>query len=303
MTGGQKRVGQLPAPGSAGAWRLATRPATLWAAVAPFLVGTACAQTIDGFSWGPALAALFGAVLIQIGTNFANDLFDFQKGADTEDRLGPVRAAQAGLLSERQLAWGSFVAFLAATFCGLYLTWVAGWAIVAIGVLSILSGLAYTGGPRPLGYLGLGDVFVFVFFGLVAVTATTYVQAGWIPRTAWLCAAAVGGLSTCILAVNNLRDASTDALVGKRTLAVRCGETFVRFEYVALFLLAFVVPIVLAAWGESAWVLLACAALPMGIPQLRRVLKDNGADLNPALGGTARLLLVYCVLLSIGLVL
>ncbi len=296
--------GHLPAPGSPAAWVLAMRPATLWAAVAPVLVGSACAAAVGGFWWPAATAALLGATFIQIGTNFANDLFDYRKGADTEHRLGPVRAAQAGLLTERNLTVGTALAFGAATLAGLYLTIVAGPAIVVIGVLSIASGLAYTGGPRPLGYVGLGDVFVFVFFGLVAVVATTWVQTASMPEVSWWAAVGVGCLSTCILVVNNLRDIGTDAVAGKRTLAVRFGPRFARAEYVALFTLAFAAPV--AAWWRGAATVGACLALlalPLGVPQLRRVLREEGSALNPALGGTARLLLVYCVLFSTGLVL
>lgn len=288
-------------PGSPAVWWLACRPATLWAAVAPVLVGVACAGSAGGFAALPACAALFGAVFLQIGTNFANDLFDFRKGADTSERLGPLRAAQAGLLTVRQLALGTAAAFVAATLCGLYLAAVAGWPVVAVGLASIAAGIGYTGGPRPLGYLGLGDIFVFAFFGVIAVTMTAYVQMLFVPPAAWISSLGVGALSTAILVVNNLRDRSTDAVAGKRTLAVRFGVGFTRFEYFALVLGAFAIPPALLLAGEGVGPLLALLSLPLALPQLKLMATGAGKELNPALGGTARLLLVYCVLLAAGL--
>lgn len=287
-------------PGSVAVWWLACRPATLWAAVAPVVVGAACAASAGGFAARPVVAAMLGAIFIQIGTNFANDLFDFRKGADTSERLGPVRAAQAGLLTERQLGVGTGLAFLAATLCGVYLTAAAGWPVVAVGVASIAAGIGYTGGPRPLGYLGLGDVFVFVFFGVIAVTMTAYVQMLEVPRSAWISSVGVGALSTAILVVNNLRDRSTDEVAGKRTLAVRFGERFARIEYFLLLATAFLVPWALLLSERHPGPLLALACLPLAIPQVRTMRVGSGRELNPALGGTARLLLVYCLLLAVG---
>ena len=192
---------KLPAPGSLGAWLLATRPATLGIAVAPVLVGSACAHLRGSFRAGPALAALVGAVLILIGTNLANDVFDFEKGADTKERLGPTRVTQAGLLRPQAVRAGMWTAFALAALCGVYLTWVAGPVVLVIGVASILAGLAYTGGPYPLGYHGLGDVFVFAFLGLVAVGGTEFVQTGALSPLALLCAVPVGALATAVLAL------------------------------------------------------------------------------------------------------
>lgn len=292
-----------PAPGSLGAWVLASRPKTLPAALAPVLVGTACAHAASGFRPGPAAAALAGALLLQVGANLANDLFDCEKGADTPERLGPTRAVQTGLLSPSAVRAGMVVVFTLATLVGLYLAWVAGWPVVAIGVCSIAAAVAYTGGPYPLGYHGLGDVFVFVFFGLVAVAGTAFVQVGEVPTLAWWAAVPVGCLATAILVVNNLRDIDTDAAAGKRTLAVRLGRRGSAVEYAALLLAAFAVPPALVGAGSlGAAGLLPLAALPLAVSRTRRVAEDQGAALNASLAGTARLLLVFSLLLGLGIV-
>ncbi len=283
------------------AWLLASRPATLTAAFTPVAVGTACAYALDKLAWGPALAALFGAFCIQIGTNFANDVFDFEKGADTHARLGPTRAVQAGLLSAAAVRRGLGVAFALATAAGVYLTWVAGWPVVAIGVASVLSGLAYTGGPYPLGYHGLGEVFVFLFFGFVAVCGTVFVQAGDVPSLALWVSVPVGALATAVLVVNNLRDREQDAVAGKRTLAVRLGASATRAEYALLAAAAFVVPVVLWAAGRSPWILLPLATLPWAVRLSLQLTRLSGRPLNAVLGGTARLLLVNGTLLAAGL--
>lgn len=290
------------APGSARAWLLASRPQTLTAAVVPVAVGTACAAAVGGFAAGPALAALVGAMLIQIGTNLANDLFDFASGADDEHRLGPTRAAQAGLLSPAALRAGMVAVFAAATAVGVYLTWVAGWPIVAIGVASIASGIAYTGGPFPLGYHGLGDVFVLIFFGFVAVCGTVYVQVGAVPALAWWCALPVGAIATAVLVVNNLRDRDTDRGAGKRTLAVRLGARGARLEYAGLMLVAYATPLALWATGRAgALVLLPLATAPLAAILVHAVWLRDGAALNPLLVRTAQLLALYGALFTIGL--
>jgi 1,4-dihydroxy-2-naphthoate octaprenyltransferase len=289
-------------PGSPAAWLLASRPATLTAAIVPVLVGAACAAALGGFALGPALAALLGACFIQIGTNFANDVFDYEKGADTEARLGPTRAAQAGLITPRGLRAGMVVAFGLATLAGVYLVWVAGPWVLAIGVASILSGVAYTGGPYPLGYNGLGDVFVLVFFGFVAVCGTVFVQMGSVPSLAFLASVPVGCLATAILVVNNLRDAEGDAQVGKRTLAVRLGVGAVRGEYVLLLALAYGVPLLLPLLHvASSAAALPLLSLPLAVPLVRSVYRDRGRALNATLAKTARLLLVHGALFAAGL--
>ncbi|HVS13406.1 MAG TPA: 1,4-dihydroxy-2-naphthoate polyprenyltransferase [Thermoanaerobaculia bacterium] len=296
----------MAVPGPIRRWWLACRPATLWAAVAPVSVGVGCALGLGCFRWGPALAALIGALWIQVGTNFANDLFDHQRGADTERRVGPARAVAQGWISRRAMARATAVAFLLAAWCGVYLTWVAGPIVVVIGVLSIASGVAYTGGPYPLGYHGLGDPFVFVFFGLVAVVGTVFVQCGEAPALAWGAAVPVGALATIVLAVNNLRDRHTDADAGKRTLAVRWGGGAVRAEIAGLMALAYLVAFALAASagsGGGAWLLLPAATLPWAALALRRIAVHEGAALNRSLVETSRLLLAFSLLLAAGLAL
>lgn len=285
-------------------WVLASRPRTLPAAVAPVVVGMALAIAHGGFAWGPALAAMLGACFIQIGTNFANDYFDFKSGADTAERMGPLRVTQAGLVTPAQIKAATAIAFALATLCGLYLTWVGGWPIVVIGLLSILSGIAYTGGPFPLGYNGLGDLFVFVFFGLVAVGGTYYVQALGFSPIVLAVAVPVGLLSTAIIVVNNLRDVDTDVVAGKRTLAVMFGKRFAKAEYVVLLALSYLAPVILIAMGKlTLWALLPLLSLPLAVSLIRKVHTVQGPALNPVLGGTGKLLLVFSLLFSLGLVL
>ena len=285
------------------AWLLAARPKTLPAAAAPVVVGSAVALSEGQFWFGPALAALLGALLIQIGTNLANDLFDFKKGADTSERLGPLRVTQAGLLTPQQVLIGMWFAFGGAALVGVYLIIIGGWPIVIIGILSILSGIAYTGGPFPLGYNGLGDLFVFIFFGLVAVCGTYYVQAGTVSATSIWAAVPIGLLATAILVVNNLRDVETDRRAGKKTLAVRWGVRGAQGEYLLLVLISYALP--LLAWllnqmpftGLATWL-----SIPLALPLIRAIHHDNGRALNKTLAGTARLELVYALLLSLGLI-
>ena len=284
------------------AWVQASRPKTLWAAVTPVMVGTACAGSVSGFVPGPALAALGVAISIQIGANLSNDVLDFDRGADTERRVGPARAVQSGLLSRRQVWVGAWVAFGICMACGLYLAAVAGWPVLVVGAVSIASGLLYTAGPWALAYTGLGDLFVVLFFGVVAVCGTVYVQALQVPVAAWWSGLAVGALATAILVTNNLRDLEGDALAGKRTLAVRFGPRFARLEYAALLLIAHLAPLPLVP-RLGPWPLLSWLALPFAVAVLRSVWRGEGAMLNAALASTARLLLVFGVLLSVGIVL
>jgi 1,4-dihydroxy-2-naphthoate octaprenyltransferase len=285
-------------------WLLAARPKTLPAAAAPVIVGTAVAIYEGVFQFGPMLAALLGALLIQIGTNFANDVFDFKKGADTAERLGPLRVTQAGLLSPGQMTTGMIVAFGLAALIGVYLIIVGGWPIVVIGILSILSGIAYTGGPFPLGYNGLGDLFVFIFFGLVAVCGTYYVQAGVVSPAAVWAAVPIGLLATAVLVVNNLRDIETDRVAGKKTLAVRFGRQGAQLEYLLLIIGAYLTPLLAWLIGGTSWGMLAAwLSLPLAIPQIRAIYTQTGRALNMTLAGTARLELVFAVLLLLGFVL
>ena len=291
-------------PGSPRAWLLAARPATLTAAFVPVAVGTACAHAVGGLRWDTALAALLGAFAIQIGTNFANDVFDAEKGADTEERLGPTRAVQAGLIDARSMRAGMITAFALATACGAYLTLHAGWPVVVIGVASVLSGIAYTGGPFPLGYHGLGDVFVMLFFGFVAVCGTVLVQAGDVPAIAWWASVPVGALATAILVVNNLRDRATDVKAGKRTLAVRFGRAGAEIEYGLLIVAAYATPVAIWLRDDAGLpVLLPLVTMPLALSLLAQVRAREGAALNATLASTAKLLLVFGVLFAAGIAL
>lgn len=293
-----------PRPSLVSSWVLAARPKTLSAASVPVLVGSACAFALGGFQLGPALAALAGALLLQIGANFANDVYDYEKGADTAERLGPTRAVQAGLISPRAMKRGMFAVFALSLLIGAYLTAVAGPIILAIGVVSIASAIAYTGGPYPLGYNGLGDLFVFVFFGLVAVCGTVFVQVGTVPPLALWCSLPVGALATAILVVNNLRDAEQDAKVGKRTLAVRWGTRAVVFEYGLLVAVSYAVPLFLAtSSARGRFVLLPLLTLPFARRLMRAVATERGRELNQRLAGTAKLLLLFGLLFTLGIVL
>ncbi|MDD4239425.1 MAG: 1,4-dihydroxy-2-naphthoate polyprenyltransferase, partial [Desulfotomaculaceae bacterium] len=271
------------------------------AAMGPVLVGTILAAGDHAYRIGPALAALLAALLLQIGSNLANDVFDFTKGMDTKERTGPMRVTQAGLLPPRQVLAGMWTVFTMAFIVGTYLIWMGGWPILVIGVLSIITAIAYTGGPYPLGYHGLGEVFVFIFFGPVAVCGTYYVQAGYIGASAWWASIPMGFLVTAILVVNNFRDLDTDKKGGKRTLAVRLGPAGTRREYFLLLTASLTVPLIMWLSGEhSAWVLLPWISLFLIRPLIRDMQTKKGVPLNNTLAGTARLSLVFGILFSIG---
>lgn len=282
------------------AWVLASRPKTLPAAVVPVLVGTAVAYSQGALAPIAAAAALLGALLIQVGTNLANDYFDFKSGADDENRLGPTRVTQAGLLSEHAVRNAMIATFALSALVGSYLVFVGGWPILVIGVLSILSGIAYTGGPYPLGYHGLGDLFVFVFFGLVAVAATYWVQALQWSWTALLAGVPIGLLSVAILVVNNYRDIDTDRRAGKNTLAVRLGRRGTRLQWVTCVGAAFAVPVIQFATGGSPWLLLPLAAAPLAVIVGRRLFISTGRALNPVLAATAKVLVLFGLLYAAG---
>ena len=286
------------------AWILATRPRTLSAAAAPVVAGCGFAAAAGVFARLPALAALVGALLIQIATNLANDYYDFVKGGDTGDRLGPVRVTQAGILPPEAVFRGMAVALGLATLTGVYLAWVAGWPVIVIGLLSMLMGVWYTGGPYPLAYHGLGDVFVFTFFGPVATATTYYVQAGSWSAGTIVAGAGLGFFSTAMLVVNNLRDRETDGAAGKRTLAVRFGDRFTVVQYFVCLTLAACAPLAgVALMGWSPWTLLSMAGLAASVPAWQSVLAVGGVDrriLNPALATTARGLALYGLGLGVG---
>jgi 1,4-dihydroxy-2-naphthoate octaprenyltransferase len=284
------------------AWILAARPATLPAAVVPVLVGGAAALA-ESARFRPFVFAmtLVCALLIQIGTNFANDYSDFLKGADNDNRLGPVRVTSSGLMTREQVRQGIIVAFGLAVTIGAYLAWVGGWPIIVIGILSVISGLAYTGGPFPTGYHGLGDVFVFVFFGVVAVTGTAFLQTGTWSRLALVLSIPIGLLVTNILVVNNLRDLPTDIAAGKRTLATRIGDRATRIQYVLFCTAAFIIPAVIAFDQGRRLILLPLLSIPLAIGLIRKVAGGiSGRELNPVLERSGQLLLAFGLLLAIG---
>lgn len=286
-------------------WVMAARPRTLPAAVAPVLVGTALAGSEDVFRPLAFVAALVGSIFIQIGTNLSNDYSDARRGADTEDRLGPVRVTAGGLMPPRTVLTGTYVAFGVAVAAGAYLVAVAGWQLLLVGAASILAGVLYTGGPRPYGYEGLGELFVFLFFGVVAVTGSYFVQTEELTWEAFALSIPVGLLASAILVANNVRDADTDRRAGKRTLAVRLGRERARRLFGAFVYLAFVAPpAILAAGGLSPWVLLALLAAPLAPPLVRTVAnRSDGPSLNRALADTGRLLAAYSILLAVGVLL
>jgi len=284
------------------AWWLAIRPATLTASAAPVLVGSGAAWADGAFAAGPALAALVGASLLQVGANFANDVFDFERGADNAERLGPQRATQQGWISAAQMKRAMWLAFAGAMAVGLYLTAMAGWPVLALGLLSIAAAYLYTGGPKPYGYLGLGDLAVFVFFGFGAVAGTYYVQAHSVSPLAWLAAIPIGALATAILVVNNLRDIETDARAGKHTLAVRLGDGPTRAYYLTLLAVAYLVPPLLWWRGlADAWVVLPWLSLPLALRLAGRMRHERGLALNGCLARTARLEVVFGLLFALGL--
>jgi 1,4-dihydroxy-2-naphthoate octaprenyltransferase len=284
-------------------WIAAARLRTLPAAVVPVVVGTAVAYATRAIAWGPALAALGGALAIQIGTNFANDVFDAERGADGPDRIGPLRAVSAGLITAAAMKRAMIAAFVVASVFGLYLTATVGWPIAAVGLASIIAGIAYTGGPYPLGYHGLGDLFVLAFFGFVAVCGTAFVQLGSVPGLALWASLPVGALATAIIVVNNLRDRPTDARAGKRTLAVRLGRRGAILEFALLLAIAYAVPIGLAVCAHSPWPALPVVTAPLALLRLRQLAgATTGPEFNACLAASAQLLLVHGVAFSIGLV-
>jgi len=285
-------------------WLVAARPRTLPAAVAPVLVGTALAVSGDVLRPLAFAAALVGSIFIQIGTNLSNDLSDARRGADTEDRLGPVRVTAGGLMPPRRVLIGTYVAFGVAVVCGLYLTTVAGWEILVIGTISIVAGVLYTGGPRPYGYEGLGELFVFLFFGIVAVTGSYFVQTEELRWEAFVLSVPVGLLASAILVVNNVRDVDTDRRAGKRTLAVKLGRERAARLFAVMVVIALALPVGLAIARGWPWVLLALASIPLAPPLVRTVAtRRDGPALNDALAQTGRLLAVFSFLLTLGVVL
>ncbi len=290
-------------PGRFKAWLLAFRLPTLSAAIVPVLVGSAVAANSGHFRLAPFLAALIAALLIQIGTNLANDYFDFRKGADNAERMGPVRVSQSGLIAPTTVRTAAIIAFGLSALVGAYLIAVGGWPILMIGVLSILAGVLYTGGPWPLGYNGLGDLLAFTFFGLIAVVGTFYLHAGHVTEDAIVAAIPVGLLVTAILVVNNLRDIDSDRAAGKRTLAVLIGREATRVQYL-LFVAAAYLLVGARSWFDagSDWLWLPLLTLPLAVWLSRAILGQEGKSLNPVLRRTSMLHLSFGVLFAASLV-
>jgi len=282
---------------------MASRVRTLPAAVAPVLVGTALPATTGTFRVGVFVAALLGAIFIQVGTNLSNDYSDARRGADAEDRLGPVRVTAGGLVPPKQVLRATYVSFGLAVVCGIYLVAMSGVELLVIGVLSILAGVLYTGGPRPYGYEGLGEVFVFLFFGIAAVAGSAFAQVEAFPREAFVLAVPVGLLAAAILVVNNVRDIDTDRRVGKRTLAVRLGRARTRTMFAAMVYGAFLTaPLAILAEDLELWLFLPWVVLPLAANLVRAVRNHaDGPTLNDALARTGQLQLVFCVLLAAGI--
>ena len=284
---------------------MAARVRTLPASIAPVLVGTALAGYAGVFHPLRFVAALIGAMFIQVGTNLSNDYSDARRGADTEDRLGPVRVTAGGLVPPRRVLVATYVSFGVAVAAGAYLIVVAGWQLLVVGAASILAGVLYTGGPRPYGYEGLGEVFVFLFFGIVAVAGSFFVQVKHLDWEAFALAVPVGLVASAILVVNNFRDLDTDRRAGKRTLAVRLGRTRTRAMFAAIVYLAYLLTPVTWVFGPlRPWLFLPWLTLPLAATLVRTVRnRTDGASLNEALARTGMLQLIFCMLLSAGLLL
>ncbi|MEC9486101.1 MAG: 1,4-dihydroxy-2-naphthoate polyprenyltransferase [Prosthecochloris sp.] len=283
------------------AWALAVRPKTLPAGAVPVVLGSALAAVDHRFQLLPAIVALVCALGIQIATNFINEIYDFRKGADTPERLGPTRTVAAGLISEKTMITVSVVLLSVVFVLGLYLVLVGGWPVLVVGLLSMLFAWAYTGGPYPIAYSGLGDLFVFIFFGLVAVGGTYYVQAGEVALPVLVAAIAPGVFSVNILLCNNIRDIDSDRKVGKMTLPARIGGANARQLYIGLTVVAYFVPVWLWMMGYSAMVMLSWLSLPLAFMQVRGLMRGNGRQLNDVLAGTGKLMTLHGALLSAGL--
>ena len=285
-------------------WILASRPRTLPAALVPVMVGSALAIYQGIFYPAFSIVALFCSILIQIGTNFTNDLYDFLKGTDTEERKGPLRVLASGLISVKEMKWGIFLVFFTAFLLGLYLVYSVGLMILWIGIFSIIAGLAYTAGPFPLAYNGLGDLFVFIFFGIVGTVGTYYLHAQQFTSLAFLISLPVGALITNILIVNNYRDIEEDKTAGKNTLAVLLGREFSRYEYVFFILVSFFIPFLLHfKYDFNIWIFLPYITLPIAITLVKMIYALTGTQLNKTLELSAKFSAIYGLLLSIGIIL
>mgnify|MGYP001293503345 CR=1 FL=1 len=284
-------------------WIIASRPKTLTAAISPVILGSSLAYYDGYFNIITFIVIIGAASLIQIGTNFSNDFFDYIKGADNQDRLGPDRVLQKKLLSKTQIIRAISIVFVMAIIFGCYLAYIGGWPIVLVGLLSIFFGIIYTGGPYPLAYNGLGDIFVFIFFGLVAVSGTYYLHTGCISTNAIILGISTGTMATAILVVNNLRDINNDRACGKKTLAVYLGERFTKIEYLFLITAAYIIPIYISyIMGNKSSIYIVYFTLPISIRLILEVFFQKGSNLNKTLEKTAKLLLLYTILFSFGII-
>ncbi len=284
-------------------WFLAARPKTLPAAIVPVLVGSSLAIYSDSFFLPYSIVALLCSILIQIGTNYTNDLFDYLKGSDTKERKGPLRVLSAGLISVREMKIGIFVVFAITFLLGLYLVYAAGWIVLGIGIVSIIAGLAYTAGPFPLAYNGLGDIFVFLFFGIVGTMGTYYLHHQEFTLLAFLISLPVGALITNILIVNNFRDIEEDRNSGKKTLAVIFGNTFSKVEFIFLLIVSFLIPVILFTYYNFSFgIFLPYLSLPIAFLLIKMLNEYNGTQLNNTLELTAKFSALYGLLFSIGIV-
>jgi 1,4-dihydroxy-2-naphthoate polyprenyltransferase len=285
-------------------WVIASRPRTLPAAIVPVLVGSAAAASDNKFIFLYALIALVCSILIQIGTNFTNDLYDYRKGADNEKRKGPLRVMANNLITVTEMKIGIAFVFITAFVSGLYLVYTGGFFILVIGIASILAGIAYTAGPYPLAYNGLGDLFVFMFFGVVGTVGTYFVQAHTLSYLPFLCSVPVGALITNILVVNNYRDINEDRAANKYTLAVKFGRVFTRYQFIFLLLLSFIIPIILfVGFNFKGWVFLPYITFPIAFRLIKMLYSYEGKELNKTLELTARLSAIFGLLFSVGILL
>jgi 1,4-dihydroxy-2-naphthoate octaprenyltransferase len=285
-------------------WILASRPKTLLASVVPVMVGTALAINVGEFNLLVTLIALVCSLLIQTGTNFTNDLYDYLRGADKTSRKGPVRVLASGLITVKEMKAGIFITFLSSFLLGLYLVYVGGLIILVIGTLSIIAGLAYTAGPYPLAYKGLGDIFVFMFFGLIGTMGTFYLQTNEISLAAFLSSIPVGSLITNILVVNNYRDIEEDKIAGKNTLAVKLGKTFTQYQFIFLITVSFLTPLALFLFFDfKIWIFLPYLTLPVAYNITKMLFRLDGEQLNKTLELTAKFSALFGILFSAGLTL
>jgi len=285
-------------------WVIASRPRTLPAAVVPVLVGSAAAASDNKFILLYAFIALICSLLIQIGTNFTNDLYDYLKGADNEKRKGPLRVMVNELITVTEMKVGIIIVFLTAFVLGLFLVYTGGFFVLVIGIASILAGIAYTAGPYPLSYNGLGDLFVFMFFGVVGTVGTYYIQAHNFSYLPFLCSIPVGALITNILVVNNYRDIDEDREANKYTLAVKFGRGFTRYQFIFLLFISFIVPLILFfEFNLKGWVFLPYLTFPIALKLVKMLYSYKGKELNKTLELTARLSAIFGILFSAGILL